>query len=281
MKYIALGLLALLSFSTMHADIEEKTAVASKINFNPLGPVNHFDLVLTVGMDELFDQSPLTYGLDGFTSILGWNQSQIDTFRNEAVQWFLERFGIDFTNGYYDAASGTISTPIATLAPLSLRGKNRVLASNNLDVLPYSLLTPTRVEVVEYVAFFNGVPFNYTGTVAGGATMPGNFTETLSYCVYKISKNFSGSNKEIVFMRSFYPTRVEPLESTPAPARTLVKAQLFSPKYGSGFCVINSAIPLSPDANNKWPVSVRAVWTFPGSFEIPDWNGFTTAPVAL
>lgn len=282
MRYFGMGLLTLLSFSlTSHATEVPQHEVGIFDNILPQSQYNNYKLLLTVGLDDALDQNPVVFGSQGFTDIFGWNQSQIDAFRNAAIQWNLERFGLDFTQGYYDAASGTVSTEFGTLAPLSFISEYRVLSSNNFNILPTTPITPSKIQLAEYVVFFNGTPVNWGGTYAGAAPFAVSPTDTTSFTAYKISLNNSGTRNELIFMRTYYPTEAAPFASTPLPFRLQQRSQLYSPKYGAGFMVMSSAIPLEANADGKFPSYVRASWSFPGSFEIPDWNGYTTAPIAL
>lgn len=280
MNIFRAGLFSLLGMSSLIANDFTQHETASNFFSGPLHNLNNYNLLLTLGMDEELDQSAIQFGTGGFTE-LGWDQAKIDQFRAAAIDWFKERFGIDFTNGYYDAPSGTVSTDIAIMVPVSYGGTMRVLSSNSLKILPYSFLTPTVDRAAIYVVVFTGAPFIYGGTYANGQVIEGDPTEGLNYSVHRIYLNKSESRHETFFLRNYYPTPNEPTPATPYPPRVAEKMQIFSPTFGPGFCNSNSAVPSVPNEEGKYPTHIRASWSFPGSFTIPDWNGFTEAPVEL
>lgn len=277
MKFFRAGLLSLLSL-TAPLLASESMIDTSSLFSGPLGETNHYNLLLTTGMDEVLDESAITFGTGGFTE-LGWDQAKIDQYRNAAIAWFIERFGIDFSQGYYDAASGTVSTDIGILVPISYSGKLRVIASNNYKIPPYTFLTPSVIRAAIYVVVFTGAPFNYGGTYANGTSIPGDPTENLNYSCHRIYLNRSETKHETFFLRNFYPNPNE--KGGPIPDRVTEKMQIFSPTFGPGFCNASSAVPSVPNIDGKYPTHIRASWSFPGSFTIPDWNGFTEAPVSL
>lgn len=288
MRKLALGIISLftVSFSLNAAEPTESQATHHEANiFDDLtagSSLNKYDLLLTVGSDEVLDEAPVAFGTQGFTSHFGWDDTKITAYRNAAIDYILTRFGIDLTNGYYDEASGTVSIASGSLVPLNYVTNYRVLSSNNFHILPYSVLTPSKVYASEYVFIPNGAPYDYEGTYTNGSgPVAGSPYDTISYGIYKIVLNRSESKYEIFFSRNYYPSQAVPLSFTPAPVRSFSRSQLFSPTYGPGFAFMNVANPLGPDENGKYPTQTRASWSFPGSFTIPDWNGFTSAPVAL
>lgn len=282
MRKLAIKIFMILgSFTAIHADTTQSYETGLLDFLSPLGKTNKYDLLLTVGIDQVLENSPFKLTEEGFNTYFGWDQTQIDAFRQSAVEWFSERFGIDFSQGYYDQQTGTISTNVATLFPVTFTAEYPVLSSNSLTIIPFTPLTPSRVLIVKYIVSFNDSLFVYGGTYANGEIIEGKSTDLLAFGCYKILKNHSGSKSDLVFLRSYYPTQAEPIDSTPLPPRRVERLQLFSEKYGSGFAFTSLATSVSPDEEGKYPTFSRESWSFPGSFEIPDWNEFKSAPIAL
>lgn len=235
--------------------------------------INRFKLLVTVGMDELLDENALSFGIQVFDSLPGWDETRIERFRQAAIAWHLERFGVDFRNAFYDPNTGFSDNGYATLVPLQFNGTYRILDSTS-DRIPRE----TRINITEFVVTFHpDVSRNYGGTYAASAPNPIaiNPTDSLPYGVYSVfvSKN----HPQEFFMRGFYPDLTEPLSVYPP--RSFERFQMFSEKYGPGFGILQVIVPNAPDADGKWPTYTRGQWSFPGSFAIPDLNGFVQAPV--
>lgn len=240
---------------------------------------NQYNLLLTVGMDEVLDQSAVEYGPTGFTTYLGWNQATIDTFRASAIQWFNDRFGIDFSGGFYDPTSGTVSITGAILVPLAFSGKYRVLSSNSPLIRDANPNNPAIVRLAEYVCVFTSAP-TYGGTyVAQGSSSAGAVTDTLAFGCYRVTnKNgpVSGTYYDF-FMRSYYPNKTDP--ASVYPARSSERFQMYSEVFGPGFGILNVAVPTTPNLAGKYPTFTRASWGFP-TFVVDDWNLFDSSPIA-
>lgn len=272
MRVLFLTIFSLLFIS---ANATEKT----NLNFhNNQGNVNIYDLLLTVGMDEVLDQSAVEFGAAGFNTYLGWDQGTVDTFRASAIEWFKTRFGIDFTNGYYDIPSGTVSIPGATLVPLSFSGKYRVLSSNNPLIRDFNPNNPAQVRLAEYVAVFSTPP-TYSGSyVAEGSHPNGEITDTLAFGCYRVSNKFGPivTTHYDFFMRSYYPNKTDP--ASVYPARSTERFQMYSELFGPGFGTLTVAVPTSPNAQGKFPTFTRASWSFP-VYVVEDWNQFNSSPI--
>ena len=80
-------------------------------------------MLLTVGQDEALDTAALTlFTTSGFTDVLGWDNTKIDQFRQAAIDWYLERFGIDFSQGTYDPSNGSVVTDFGIMIPIRYQG---------------------------------------------------------------------------------------------------------------------------------------------------------------
>lgn len=265
--------LAILAFMLSSHTIEARQNYpANSNNYN----VN--DLILTVGMDEVLNQSAVEYGPSGFGTYLGWNQATIDTFRASAIEWFDTRFGIDFSSGYYDPASGTVSITGAILVPLSFSGNYRVLLSSSPLIRDFNPQNPAQVRLAEYVCVFTAPP-TYGGTyVAEGSSSSGQITDTLAFGCYRVSNKLGPitTSHYDFFMRSYYPNKTDP--ASVYPARSSERFQMYSEIFGPGFGILNVAVPTSPNVDGKYPTYTRATWSFP-TFVIEDWNLFNSSPI--
>ncbi len=290
LSVLALSMFAFLS-PTLDADnpvSEDKTIldVPQNPNVIPLGtPLNHYKLLLHIGQD---DQVPvdraIVFSTDGFSSVLGWDDAQVTAFREAAIQWFIERFGIDFSNGTLDPVSGRITTNFGIMLPYTYQGYNRVLASNNLQIPAYTPLTPSSVSLVQYSVAFFSTP-TYTGTYAenvpGGAIV-GNQSDDISYGCWKIFLNYQGTKTQTFFSRTYYPSIIT--EDNANPSRNLDRYQLYSEEFGPGYATTDSALGFGGEVvDGKIGANAHTIWRFRGAFydKLNDYNGFTTAPVDL
>ena len=118
-------------------------------------------------------REPLTFGCaaeQGFQSIIGLTAEQVVQYKAAAIQWFLTRFGIDFTNGI-DIGNCILANPdfTAVMTPIIASGRYRVLDSNNPLIPTIDLNNPPIVTLVEYAVSFittNPTPVYYSGTYA-------------------------------------------------------------------------------------------------------------------
>jgi len=242
--------------------------------------LNTFDLLLVIGQDEELSNPPIElFTTKGFKDMLGWDDEKITTFRQAAISWFNERFGIDFSNGLYDPNTESITTSFGVMFPYYYQGYLRVLLSNNTKIPPYTRLTPSSVGQAEYLVVFFDTP-TYTGTYAnGGAAITGNVSDTLAYGCSRIFLNRSNMKTYSIFDRSYYPIAAVP--NRESPTRQVDRYQLYSPEFGSGFSCVNSSAESTPNANGKFNTNALATWCFPGTYvnTLADYNEFTEAPV--
>lgn len=264
----------------LHEIPDEKTSGISPWVIPPGAHLNKFDLLMVLGQDEELSNPPIQlFTTSGFKNMLGWGDAKITTFREAAIDWFNERFGIDFSNGFYDPNTESIVTDFGIMLPYYYQGYFRVLLSNNLKILPYTALTPSSVGQAEYVVIFFTAPL-YSGTYAnGGPAITGNVTDALTYGCSRIFLNYSGSKHYSVFDRSYYP--IEAVPNITDPRRQVDRYQLYSPEFGSGYSFVSSAADSIPNTNGKFGTNALATWCFPGSHLdiLTDYNGFNQAPV--
>lgn len=283
LSVLALSMFAFSSQVALNAVTPDLVDKNIPINPNVIPPgtqLNNYDLLLHVGQDESVPVArALDISLDGFSSVLGWNDSQVAQFRQAAIDWFLVRFGIDFRNGAFDPNSGAIITDFGIMIPITYQGYYRVLASSDWRIRPYTPITPSSVTLVEYAVQFFTTP-TYTGTYAAnapGGAIVGNQTDALDYGCWKIFLNYPGTNTQIFFGRAYYPSNI----SGDFPSRNLDRIQLFSEVYGSGYSTADSALAYTGQPTGNIDAYAHSMWRFPGAFihELSDYNGFTVAPV--
>ncbi len=235
--------------------------------------LNRYKLLVTVGMDELLDESALSFGIQIFDTLPGWDAERIEQFRQAAISWHYERFGVDFRTAPYDPSTGFSDNGYATLVPLQFNGTYRILESND-----HRIPVGTRINITEFVVQFHpDVSMNYGGTYGASATTPIAISpsDSLPYGVYTVFT--SERHPKEFFMRGFFPDKTEPVNLYPS--RSFERFQMFSENYGPGFGILNVAVPGVPNSSGKWPTYVKAQWSFPGSFVIPDYNGWRSAPI--
>ena len=226
----------------------------------PTADVTHYKLLLVNGQDDEVPFSPVTYpgpqATDAFKDIFNWNDSQVAQLRNAAIAWFIERFGVDFSTGFLDPATGIVITDFGLMVPLLYAGYYRVLSSNNCKIPPYSKKTPSTVLRAEYTVVFFTAPV-YGGTYASCGPIQGKVTDIISYAALKILLNYSGTKSYLFFGRAYYPT--EPVPCVFDPTRQIDRYQLLSPDFGPGYGVGNSSIRIIPVVQANGSISVRIV----------------------
>lgn len=238
-------------------------------------PITNYKVLLTVGMDEFLPSAPVAagpQGYAGFQQILGWSDNRIERFRAQAIEWYRDRFGIDFTGLTADPVTKitffpNAIAPQALLIPITFVGNYRVLSSNNKH---FKINAP--INAFEYIIAFTPLiaGTNYGGTYGASASsgpIAINPTDTVDFANYLVIGNENGKKKRVNLLgRSFYPNRVEPV--TDLPPRIIGEwIQMFTRDFGgkhgtSGAGWLSVAVPNAPNAQGLWPTFVRGTWSF-------------------
>ena len=238
-------------------------------------PITNYKVLLTVGMDEFLPSAPVAagpQGYAGFQQILGWSENRIAKFRSEAINWYRDRFGIDFTGLTADPVSKitffpNAVAPTALLIPITFVGNYRVLNSNNKH-----FKTNAPINAFEYIISFTPgiVGTNYGGTYGASASTPPiaiNPTDTVDFANYLVIGTQNGKKQRVNLLgRSYYPNRVEPVTDLP-PRITAEWIQMYTRDFGgkhgtSGAGWLSVAIPSAPNGQGLWPTFVRGTWSF-------------------
>lgn len=260
---------------------------------DPNGLYNKYKWLAAVGMDEATVENPLTFGCaaeQGFQSIIGLTAEQVVQYKAAAIQWFLTRFGIDFTNGI-DIGNCILANPdfTAVMTPIIASGRYRVLDSNNPLIPTIDLNNPPIVTLVEYAVSFittNPTPVYYTGTYAAAhpdGQVLADKGDDLAFGIYHIAvpKTVFGPAKvHLVFMRNNFPGHSDYIDGIPAdPAdHSIEHFDLYSSEFGPGSSTLDVAVD---QTSTPFRTLFRQLWAFPGSFVIPYYNTFTAPPISL
>lgn len=247
-------------------------------------PLTDYKVLLTVGLDEFLPVNPVQAGPDGyngFVNILGWSESKIARFRREAIRYYRDRFGIDFTGLTADPVSKitfypNAIAPQALLIPITFTPNYRVLASNTKHI---PVKSP--VNAFEYIISFTpGIVGTNWGGSYGASSAVGpiaiNPTDTLDFANYRITAKRKGHKTKHYDLlgRSYYPNRIEPVTDTPARIYEVIQMYTrdFGGKHGAcGAGFLNVAIPSVPDPEGLYPTFVRGTWSFgPASTVLSD-----------
>lgn len=262
---LAAVVLAIGATGVIHAD-----ASASKVK------LNKYKAQLIVGQDEELPENSLTFNDQVFNDVLGWSNNKRDRFRDQAIAWFRDRFGINdqwvpVGGGIYVNALGQ------PLVPLSCKGAYRVQASNFKHIPPFSDKHPTVTELAEYTITFrtSGAPTYGGSYVATGGYAAGTANDTLAFGCYRIFFDKKRKHHTDVFMRSYYPGQSQ---SQAYPGRGMEYLQLFNEKLGAGFGRLFVMVPGTSDAAGAWPTHIYNAWSFPGSRVFSDLNSFDRSP---
>lgn len=222
-----------------------------------------------IGQDDNLDTFPFSFGTEGFTRVLGWDAQKTEDFRQAAIAWFIERFGIDFTNVPFNPYLGGWYNGFATLRALTFEGLYRVEESTTKKILHKH--APTLIQLCEFTVTFDpSSVFNFTGTYAtdsGLYSVPGNPSTDLAFGCYLVGGKYH------FFMKSDVPAEVD------ASGRSREILLLYSPTFKSGLSIMNVGVTFVPNAQGKWPTYIHALWSFPGSNVVGQYNTFTSAPV--
>lgn len=228
-------------------------------------PSHPYHLHLCVGTEVRLSASPLKLDFSGFTEHLRWDDAKIEAFRQDAVEYFKARFGVDFSRGEYDPRTKVTTTAVATLTPVTLDPacEYRVLSSNH-PAIAADEKDPSPVRIAEFVVFFHGDPSELP--TRGTCDTPLVRSDTLSFACYRILVPQGGTSEYRAydfFMRSLYPGRSE-RGNTKNP-RLLVPFQVSSEVFGAGEGDLLVRMPMQPNEGELYSVFIAATWRFPGS----------------
>lgn len=152
-----------------------------------------FRAVIAVGANENLTSPAVNFGVQAITDINGWDYNQVITnLWLPSRAWFLERFGIDFTNAI-EIAPATFSNGLAIATPVGSGSTYRVTASN-LDIFE-NVASPSRVYSVEYSVSINATylslnPTNYGGTYGAQGPTPILASDGFGYGIYTIAVSY-------------------------------------------------------------------------------------------
>lgn len=183
-----------------------------------------FRAVIAVAANENLTSPAVNFGVSAITDINGWNYNQIiNNLWTPSKAWFLQRFGIDFTNAV-EIAPATFSNGIALAVPDAADATYRVTASN-LDIFE-NVASPSKVYAVEYSVSFNATylalnPTNYGGTYGAQGVIPIGPADGFGYGIYTIAVNYISNS----------PVSVE--EKNGKSVTTIVKNPRYDPKLPS------------------------------------------------
>lgn len=212
------------------------------------------DLHLKVGVNETFKTLPIEFGSKrGFTDFLGWDEKTTEAFRQSAIAYFNERFGIDLANASFDPVSGITSAGFIKMYPVAFSSNYRVTNSNNAQIPPDST-----VQIAEYVVLIEPpVPENsfYAGSYGLHEKSPMKAYESLSFGCYRLTEPGKVKSYDI-FMRSTIPNRAEN-------GATKVVFQLFSEEFGEGAGTLLVNMPMQANDEGLFPTRCDADWHFP------------------
>lgn len=212
------------------------------------------DMHLKVGVNETFKTLPIEFGSKrGFKDFLGWDEKTTEDFRQSAIVYFNERFGIDLTSAHYDPVSGITSAGFIKMYPVAFSSNYRVTDSNNAQIPPDST-----VQIAEYVALIEPpVPENafYAGSYGLHEKSAMNAYESLSFGCYRLTEPGKVKSYDI-FMRSTIPNRTEN-------GVAKVVFQLQSEEFGEGAGTLLVNMPMQANAEGLFPTRCDATWHFP------------------
>lgn len=118
-------------------------------------PINGIRAAFVVGANEDLNVPAITFGIPAIQSATGWSYSQIiNNIYLPGVQWWLYRFGVDFTNAVelFFPGSGFFYNGYALASPILADETYRVMASN---IPLFNTVIPSRLYLTEYAVTFN------------------------------------------------------------------------------------------------------------------------------
>jgi len=241
-----------------------------------------YNYVFTLASDENLSYNPAFFGtLTPFLTFGGFTNAQINQLREDAEDWYLTRFGFNFTglpvvnvDGCMGCKFLVINGQTITLSPLFFNSTVRVIATSppeGFDIIKVADGNKcTRYYTLEFVIFIpGGIP--YGGTYGNDPRLLVTSTvgnEVIAYGNYIIQR---GNKRRMQLFKSVYPAR---LEQVFAPFTYEVDSFVMLDSE-LGVCSVSIASRVdgfgttAPYLSNQ-----RFVFTCPGSFSQPEFNQF-------
>lgn len=179
-----------------------------------------------VGINKYLSHAGPKFEPTGFETFFKLNPQETEQFRQKALDYYKERFGIDELLNTVDPKTG-ISNPDFMILPVTFGEPSYTISKSRLEKIPAEINgIPTRIQIAEFVLVFNPTVEgkNYGGTYGKKPIEP---TDNISYGRYRI---LLGDGRHYdVFMESKVPNKSLSKEN-----HVLVKLNLRSQELGLG-----------------------------------------------
>ena len=218
---------------------------------------------LEVGIDANLPAPGPKFEQTGFKEFFNLNPQQIEAFRQEALSFYKNRFGIDCGQCTLDAATGITTGPDFIILPVAFGGDYAVKKSNSKQVPVKVGGKQTLVQIAEFVLVFNDKAAGkfYGGTYSSRKARPIDPTHTISFGKYRLLLG-DGRHFDIA-MHSVVPNKIISKEG-----EALVRLALNSKEFGKGVGVFKANMQFTPDAEGLYKTFVKGVWHFPSKKEV-------------
>lgn len=219
--------------------------------------VTKFDFTLTFAIEQnLPTADPLDMARPDPTNSflrdeIGMSDAEIEQMTADAEAFFLERFGLDFTNAVADE-NGIKLIDGAMMFPYRFADHvdYRIISASNAIVK-----TPPRINDGGFIVMTTG-PIMYHGAFGGVAGKQGFPGEMLPYALYKIN-GLNGPNTKplIISARAAGPMR------TNVDGDTSINCEVNHPTLGKGNA--EGVFKFQPNSDGTMHIGARNVLTFP------------------
>ena len=222
-------------------------------------PSDHFSAIFAATIDQTIDNLTLTVPdpeLNFFTNILKFRHQDIIHFAEDAVYFFNETFGLDFTTSLPPNDQHELFYKNAKMGPFLLSDDIMYYVTSNSWLRTGSTRsTCYRMRDGGFEVTFSGEQTLY-GSYGGAEGKTIGELETLVYGVYIIDA--CQQSPLLIQFQSHTPLRSEPIDRN-----VVINCDLYSTVLGYGKAQgIGSILP-DPYQPEKYRVSARNVLTFP------------------
>ena len=235
-------------------------------------PQEWFDAKIVYVTDQVispavFAASPDT-NLTYFTDILGFSGAQIEDATQNAIEFYQERFGLDFSQSAVNQL-GQRTFQNATMNPFMEDERITNIGTINKYILTGRTTNVCfRVRAGGYIVNIQGNQLLH-GTYGGQQGIPadssvliaaGYYHIPISLRKYRTGIRQQSNSVQIVRFQSNTPIRTEPIDGT-----GIIHEDLFHEQLGDG--VAQGSFRITAASNGNVLYSVRNVFTFPAHFD--------------